>query len=410
MSAARRQIGAILLESGRISAEDVEHVLEYQQQHGGFFGQALVTLGIVSRDELDWALANQLDIPYIFPNAAAVDREAAALVTPKWALANLAVPIVRAGNALTVVAAEPLDDPVVEQLRTATGLDVEMALASATRVRELIHDIYGDTGTAAPVTLSLTEVLAEAIDAGAVAFGVSARRTYAIGWYRSESTARYRLHDAWTTLLNDALAPPPKERMQPGAHGTYEWDAELRVGGQEFGVHVRALVGDGGVEYLLAPAQPLEPRTNVRDIVLPDAIATELRILYRSGHARIAVVTNDDALTHSLVPQLPRLFGGPDLRSVHLADQVSGTTYSIRIDDDPALPEVIRLFHFDVITIDTARSEEMLQHLMSAAPFCFVAMSQTQLGMLAERGFSWILTVSHTPAGTLGWELLPVGG
>ena len=67
------------------------------------------------------ALANQLDIPYIFPNAAAVDREAAALVTPKWALANLAVPIVRAGNALTVVAAEPLDDSLARVMATRVG-------------------------------------------------------------------------------------------------------------------------------------------------------------------------------------------------------------------------------------------------------------------------------------------------
>jgi type IV pilus assembly protein PilB len=63
----RRQLGAILLESGRITDEDVRRVLEHQRVHGGFFGQALVALGMVSREEIDWALASQFDLPFIFP-------------------------------------------------------------------------------------------------------------------------------------------------------------------------------------------------------------------------------------------------------------------------------------------------------------------------------------------------------
>src|SRR5207244_1796640 len=99
----KRQLGTILLESGRINQDDVDRVLEYQRTNGGFFGKALVALGIVTRDEIDWALASQFDLPYIFPNAESVDQEAASLVAADWALAHLAVPIVRAGDTLTVV-------------------------------------------------------------------------------------------------------------------------------------------------------------------------------------------------------------------------------------------------------------------------------------------------------------------
>ena len=72
----KRQLGTILLESGRITQADVQRVLDYQRVHGGFFGQAIVALGILTRDEVDYFLSHQLDLPYIFPNAAAVDREA----------------------------------------------------------------------------------------------------------------------------------------------------------------------------------------------------------------------------------------------------------------------------------------------------------------------------------------------
>ena len=76
---ARRPLGAMLLESGRITEDDVERVLAYQRAHGGFFGQALVALGILTREETDWALANHFDLPFIFPNAEAVDPDVAHL-------------------------------------------------------------------------------------------------------------------------------------------------------------------------------------------------------------------------------------------------------------------------------------------------------------------------------------------
>src|SRR5690606_30513432 len=108
----RRPLGAILLESGRITQADVERVLEYQRAHGGYFGQGLVSLGILSREEADWALANHFDLPFIFPHADAVDRDVAGLVPADWALAHMAVPIVRAGRLVTVVVAEPLTEEV----------------------------------------------------------------------------------------------------------------------------------------------------------------------------------------------------------------------------------------------------------------------------------------------------------
>ena len=38
------------------------------------FGQALVALGVVKQDELEWGLASQHDLPYIFPDADAIDH------------------------------------------------------------------------------------------------------------------------------------------------------------------------------------------------------------------------------------------------------------------------------------------------------------------------------------------------
>ncbi len=75
--AERRTIGQILTSIGRISDDDVAEALEYQRDNGGYFGEALMACGFVSRDELEWGLASQFDLPYVFPDADSIDMEAA---------------------------------------------------------------------------------------------------------------------------------------------------------------------------------------------------------------------------------------------------------------------------------------------------------------------------------------------
>jgi len=410
VNAARRQIGAILLESGRITQDDVERVLEYQRQHGGFLGQALVTLGIVSRDELDWALANQLDVPYIFPNAAAVDPQAAALVSADWALAHHAVPILRTANALTVVSAEPLDDATIEALRASTGLDVELALASAARVRELIHAVYGaplhSVHASGPVLLP--EFIAHALEASADALGISARGNQAIGWYRAGAIRRCRLYEGWTQALEQLIAPPPRDTINADTHGAFDWHATLHAAGGDLPVHVRVLVGGPGTEYLLKPDAAATPRPTARELVMPDNIAAELRILFQAGAARIAVTGPDPVLVRTLVPRLPGMFAGSAVRAIHLADTPPVTVYSMPVDDDAERMAALRDFHFDIVTIDTKQTGAVLDALMNTAPFVFVATADAQRADFAARGFTWILKVSPAPSDT-AWELVPVG-
>ena len=76
--AERRTIGQILMGLGRITEDDCAKALEYQRDHGGYFGEALVACGLVSPEELEWGLASQFDLPYVFPDAESIDPEAAA--------------------------------------------------------------------------------------------------------------------------------------------------------------------------------------------------------------------------------------------------------------------------------------------------------------------------------------------
>ncbi len=410
--AAKRQLGDILLESGRIEQDDVNRVLDYQRTHGGFFGQSVVALGILSREEIDWALASQFDLPFIFPNADAVDREVALLVPGDWALANLAVPIVKAGRTLTVVVANPLDNDVLDDLHARTGFDVEMALASASRIRELIRNIYGDAGPVRSGDTSagtLTDFITTALDTGAERIGISVRAGHAIGWYRAKSgRARTPLLDGWATILEDMIDPSPFEAAARSNGEMQSYDATLTRAGVDAGIEVQVLSSASGTEFLLRPTRTRESKR--AHVVLPPSVAAELRLLARVGSAYVAMPAMEDDAVLDIAAQLPGLVFGDTARAAHITDrdEVPGI-YTLRTGEQGEdFIAAIESYEFDALSVDLPLDDSRLPRIIKAAPISFVhVMSAPDRAALADAGINWLLAVSRDQD-ALVWELRPV--
>jgi protein-tyrosine kinase len=60
-----RLIGAILVEDGKLTASEVEGVLELQRSQGMRFGEAAVRLGYITHNDVRFALAKQYDFPHL---------------------------------------------------------------------------------------------------------------------------------------------------------------------------------------------------------------------------------------------------------------------------------------------------------------------------------------------------------
>ena len=80
--APERSIGDILATLRNLSAEQVERVLEHQRSKGLRFGEAAVALGMVSKDDVLFALAQQFDYPYAPEESRAASPELVALNEP----------------------------------------------------------------------------------------------------------------------------------------------------------------------------------------------------------------------------------------------------------------------------------------------------------------------------------------
>ena len=61
--AASRSIGALLIDAGKLVPADIERILHAQRDKGQRFGEAAVDLGLLSIQDLQYALARQYDYP-----------------------------------------------------------------------------------------------------------------------------------------------------------------------------------------------------------------------------------------------------------------------------------------------------------------------------------------------------------
>ena len=414
----RPTIGDILMDSGRVTREDVEQALAYQRENGGYFGEALVACGIISEGEVEWGLASQYDLPYVFPEAEAVDYGAASLVAPEWALAHLTLPIMRTDERLTVIVDSPLKTEPVDELRTRTQLDVQLALASPSRIRELIREVYA-RGTAAEEEapgrpIELARALDAALAAAAPGFGVSARGSRAWVWWDDAGTIRRRpLSGDWTAELERTL-DPGTERAARG-QGRARWTAQLSGAGTVTPVEVLFLADESGCEYVFHPSRA--EASGPRRFALPPAgVSSEVRLLARTGKARFVVTTDPPELGHELLPYLSDLLFDPGWRSIYVhADdrRREEDVFSCRIPADPRKwpgeLEALRAFHFDVVGVDLdGDGAEWPAAALDVASVAFVLWAREDLRPAYDAGIRWHLRVVREASGELEWSLEPL--
>lgn len=77
-----RSIGAVLIDSGHLSAEQAESVLKLQKERGLRFGDAAIELGYLSEQDIQKALSSQYSYPYLMPGDERVGEEIVAAYKP----------------------------------------------------------------------------------------------------------------------------------------------------------------------------------------------------------------------------------------------------------------------------------------------------------------------------------------
>lgn len=409
----KKTIGEILKGLGRITEDDIETALAYQRENGGYFGAALVACDIVSEQEIEFGLASQFDLPYVFPEADAVDLEAAALVTADWALEHLTLPILRTNETLQVVVDSPLRVDALEELRERTELDLELGLASPTTIRELIRQVHARAAAldAEPKEpLSLENVLDMVLDCEASRWGISVRANRAQAWWDDHGTIRRRtLAGDWSDSLEGSLEPQPSHMV---TERRAEWDALVGRGDSATPVTAHCIADESGREYLFIPKGDSEDEDEAYPAP-PAGVVSEIRILARSGTARFAVTTDPPELGHQILAHLPDLTLDPSWRSIYLntgAQAAAARAFSVRLPDDPASwdaeIDALKIFHFDAVSVDLSGGDgSWVSRAVGVASVAFVHWPEESMDAARESGIRYRLLIREIEGGELEWTL-----
>lgn len=373
----RRTIGEILVGLGRISQDDVERALAHQRAHGGYFGDALIALGVLTRSELNWALADQSDLPFVQLDPEAIDRAVASRVPAAWAREHLILPVLRSGHAVTVVLDSPGGLEKLDEVRRFTGAaEVEAALASPENILALIEAVHGAHGPPVP----LAALFAEGVEAGAERVGVSVRPGRVTAWYAVGAAAPVRrtLGPEWTTEL-EALVSPLSPLPSSPVHEVRSWPALLALPGAAWRVECHALGRGEALEWTAVVGHPIPTQMGAPS--LDEETADALRAALEAGPVVVRVHPGEDdgaasaeEILEAALAALPAALFGPDFRALHLSDRpvvvAPGQLYLLVRDRLAESLARTRPFALQGVTLDVERlSDTELETARHAAPF-----------------------------------------
>ncbi len=145
--APKKSIGQTLVESGRLSFEDLRRAEEEAQQKKISLDDLLISKKVISEEERASLLADQIGVLYVDLENYLVDPECAKLIPESFAKKHNCIPLFSIGKTLTVAMANPQNIPLIDELRMKTGYEIEPCLSTETMIQHAIDQYYGVSGS-----------------------------------------------------------------------------------------------------------------------------------------------------------------------------------------------------------------------------------------------------------------------
>ncbi|MEF2144234.1 MAG: GspE/PulE family protein [Desulfovibrionaceae bacterium] len=142
----RKRLGDLLVETGVLSAAQLETALAEQKQSGLKLGQFLIQSGTLREETLLDTLSQQLRIPKYEPDLYPFEEGVGNLVSEQLAQKNRVAPLQRRGSLLVVAMPDPMDINALDTVEIATNLEVEPVICSENDFDMLFGSIYGRGG------------------------------------------------------------------------------------------------------------------------------------------------------------------------------------------------------------------------------------------------------------------------
>lgn len=140
----RQMLGELLLQADAINRRQLEEGLELQRRIGVRLGEALVSLGHITREQLVASLSVQRDMPYFSLCGVEIEEDVARSVPESFARARGLIPLARTDDTIIVAMTNPSDAEAIAEVQRLTGCRVEPVITTEDDIEEALERIYRD--------------------------------------------------------------------------------------------------------------------------------------------------------------------------------------------------------------------------------------------------------------------------
>ncbi len=142
----RMRLGEALVASGKLSSEQLKLALEEQRKSKERIGKVLVTMNMVSEDDIVDELQRQLGIEKFTFKDKVIAPDVLDIVPASLARKHLLVPIDTLGEKLKIAMADPINVFAIDDVKIITGMNIIPYIAKEEDVRMALNRYYPDTG------------------------------------------------------------------------------------------------------------------------------------------------------------------------------------------------------------------------------------------------------------------------
>src|SRR5260221_9842184 len=140
---ARKRIGELLIERGKLDVATLERALRLQQESGEKLGALLVTLGVVAQRDVAEAVAAQLELPLVdvagYPEFPILEER----VSPRFLRETRALPLREDESEVALAMVDPTDAYTIGAFEMVTGRAVRPMVAIPTELDAALERLYG---------------------------------------------------------------------------------------------------------------------------------------------------------------------------------------------------------------------------------------------------------------------------
>jgi len=155
LSIGDKRLGAVLLDSGYISDENLQKAIGRHSEVGGRLADILVSLGVISEQRIARAIEETIGIPTVNLPRTEVMADAIAKVPADLAQEIGAIPFKLEDDLLRVAFSDPLDALAIEEIEDETDCIVEPYKAINNEIQWALATYYPELGLAPPKEINV---------------------------------------------------------------------------------------------------------------------------------------------------------------------------------------------------------------------------------------------------------------